>query len=108
VAFERVGPSGTDFPPSWTPEDEGDRVIGLVTRVDTVTTKNGPRTVIEVDDQKAGPLSVWISAGLKSLGDQVEVGHAVDIVFEGFKVSEKSGRSFKSYEASLDRNPNGS
>lgn len=100
MAFKQAKVGG-DFPDTWRPTEIGDRIVGEVTDKRTVKTLNGERSLIQVDTDE-GPLTVWESAGLKSLFEVVEIGHVVDIDYEGEKVSEKTGRTFKSFNALYD------
>jgi hypothetical protein len=100
MAFQEV--KSGDFPETWKPKKEGDQLVGTVTRKETVNTQNGESDVLEIEDKVLGAVTVFVSAGLKSLNSKCNVGDLVRIVFEGDKVSEKTGRTFHSYASAID------
>jgi hypothetical protein len=100
MAFQEV--KSGDFPPTWKFQNEGDQLVGTVTRKDTVKTKNGESDVLEIEDKELGAVTVFVSAGLTSLYSKCNIGDLVRIVYEGDKVSEKSGRAFHSFATAID------
>lgn len=101
MAKRKVG--GGDFPDNaWKPEP-GDRLIGKVLRKEEVRTQYGQCGVLEVDDETNGVTTIFCgSVVLERIYDDVNEGDVLDIAYEGVRMSEKSGREFKSYYAEVD------
>jgi hypothetical protein len=102
MAKRRIGQGGGDFPETWRP-DPGDRLIGKVTRKDEVTTQYGLTRLLEIDDANVGTIAVFCgSTVLSQVWGDVNEGDLLDLTYQGEVVSEKSGRTFKSYLAEVD------
>jgi len=90
------------FAPFWVAEKKGDTVEGVVIKTDgTITTVNGDMDFITLKTEK-GDQAVAISAGLRNLLEQVELGNYIKIVYKGEETNKKSGRKFKAYSLFVD------
>jgi hypothetical protein len=100
LATKSIG-GAFDGPPTWKPEP-GDSVQGLVTRKEMVSTQYGEKPLLEVDDTDGAVAIFCGTAILKRVFSDVNIGDRLDLVYEGERVAEKSGRTFKSYTGSIE------
>jgi len=90
------------FAPFWVAEKKGDSVEGVVVRTDgTITTVNGDMDFITLKTEE-GEKAVAVSAGLRNLIEQIELGYYIKIVYKGEETNKKSGRKFKAYSLFVD------
>ena len=82
----------------WIPETVGDDIEGAVMAVGgIVTTVNGEMEFISIKTVE-GTKAIGVSAGLRNLLEQVEVGNYIRVVFKGEEINKKTGRRFKAFE----------
>ena len=90
------------FTPFWVAEKKGDSVEGVVIKTDsTITTVNGDMDFITLKTEE-GEKAVAVSAGLRNLIEQVELGYYIRIIYKGEETNKKSGRKFKAYSLFVD------
>ena len=88
-------------PPTWKPEPS-EELVGTVTKIDYVGTRNGESHLMQVQRLDSDEVvTVWCSQTV--LKNQVldlapAVGSVIVIIYEGKKHSEKSGYDYNSYQ----------
>ena len=93
---------GGDNPPTFKFETEGQELIGTVTKIDYVGTRNGESHLMQIQKLDSDEVvTVWCSQTV--LKNQVldlapAVGSVIVIIYEGKKHSDKSGYDYNSYQ----------
>jgi hypothetical protein len=96
-----------DFPPSWTPEQPDDEIVGFLRRVTMqAPTSFGPAPVVELETVTGGRYSVWLFHKVLRQAferERVRLGELVLIRYLGPKRPEGGGNSYENYRLVVDR-----
>ena len=93
------------FAPTWQPEKVGDELRGTMGEPKTVTLQQGKKQVerrcVEIDTGNE-KFTVWESAGLKVMFDEVEPDSDVYIRFDGLGVAKRGQNAPKRFTVAVD------
>jgi hypothetical protein len=96
----------SSFAATWQPEREGESLTGELGEVKTVTLQQGKKTVerrcVTVTPDKGDAVTVWESAMLKPLFEDVEEGDRVYIRYDGLGVAKKGQNAPKLFTVAVD------
>jgi len=94
------------FPPTWTPQKEGDYVVGILRSVRTVTTRFGPRSIAEIQTKDGNLINVWLShSSLMRFWDakNPQPGDKVLIMYKGAKLTATGKVQYHIYSLAVER-----
>lgn len=94
------------FAPTWQPTKEGESITGTMGEVKTVTLQQGKKQVerrcVEITTAKDERYTVWESAGLKTMFEDVEADSEVYIRYDGLGVAKRGQNAPKRFTVAVE------